>query len=734
LPERGSSFPRIELLLLLLAFPLFTAGCGPRLVWGIPGDELKRDLAGARYARLSSIDFASQDPGECLALSPEAPYYLSIIFDSLEKPAQALVMLELARSRSPSPWKEEAGLLLLRRYVAEKSWDKALDAARELAASPRTPDVEQRGRRLLVEALYWSRDDAAVLREAEKLTAPDDEVLLIRAVSSLRLGLAPAHDLVMQLFLRVKVSALHGRAFSFISADPSFLQLFSARDQALLAGKNALVSGAWAMAIPALEGVLESIDPQAVADGSLVIDLGNAYQYSSRFLPGAHFMEKLAPRLAEQAQADAREQAGRLYRRARDFPRALAQFRIVAVTAPAAAQRDRARWFIADILFETSPNDLAAQVAAESALWSDRSYFIDLLQERIADLVAARAWKTLAGLWRALRSTGPDVVCAQLSYLLAREWQEGVILRLPGSPPLTARELFMEAENRDPSGYYGILAASILGDMPDRMIASDAKAEPAADLDPLSIGFITFGLTGQAYGKLWPTRDSLSNAELMSAARAFAAAGDYRSSLYFVGALGRKRRLSAAELQMYYPRAFSALIEPLAQGAGFPDHLLYGLIREESYFDPRVVSSAGAVGLSQLMPATAADIARSLKIIDPDLRDPTTNLTIGVHHFRDMLASAKTPTKAMLAYNAGLTRVRQWERAAPGIPADLFVETVPLAEPRDYVRKILVSAVMYAFLYHGADPREAALSFFSLERGPLEPERTTGPSRGAQPR
>ncbi len=295
-------------------------------------------------------------------------------------------------------------------------------------------------------------------------------------------------------------------------------------------------------------------------------------------------------------------------------------------------------------------------------------------------------------------------------------------MRLPGSPPLTARELFQDAENRDPVGYYGILSASILGDMPEKAVPSTAAAETAVELDPLSAGYIRFGLPAQAYARLWPTRDGMTNAQLMSAARALADAGDYRSSLYFVGALGRKRRLSTAELQMYYPRPFAALIDPLAQGAGIPDHLLYGLLREESYFDANVISSAGAVGLSQLMPATALDEAHRLKIVDPDLRDPTTNLTLGVRHFEDLLTSARTPTKAMLAYNAGLSRLRAWEKASPNLPPDLFVETVPLAETRDYVRKIFVSSVMYAFLYHDTDPRDAALSFFSLERGPLEPE------------
>jgi len=114
-------------------------------------------------------------------------------------------------------------------------------------------------------------------------------------------------------------------------------------------------------------------------------------------------------------------------------------------------------------------------------------------------------------------------------------------------------------------------------------------------------------------------------------------------------------------------------------------------------------------------------VAQKLKIVDPDLQDPATNLSIGIRHLKNLLGSAGTMTKALLAYNAGLSRVRQWERTRPGLPADLFVESAAIAETRDYLKKILVSSVMYAFLYRDADPRDAALSFFSISTGPLEP-------------
>jgi soluble lytic murein transglycosylase-like protein/thioredoxin-like negative regulator of GroEL len=723
-PARGSLFQRTEILVFLLAFPLLTAGCGPRLIWGTPEQELRSELASGQYSALAQVDFSTQEPSQALALSPSAPFYLSFVFDSLDKPDESLRMLDTAWRRSPSPWKEEAGLLLARRYIERKSYDQALVIARQISLGSAPPAEQQKARRLAVEALYWTKQDAAVLKEADLLASTDAEVLLFRAVSSMRLDLPQARDLTLQLFLHEPVSSLHSRVYTFVAAEPAYLQLFGVQDQDLLAGKDALAQGDWSHGIPLVEGVARDIDPGLITDGTLVTDLGNSYVNAGQAAAGARFMEALAARLTGQARTDAEEQVGRLYRRAREYGRAMPWLRSAAADADNPAQRDRARWQILDVLFATAPDDLPARVAAEAPSWNDPSFFSDLLHSRIAELIGARKWRTLLGLWLSLDASGPPEVRAQLSYVIAREWQEGAMPRLPGGPPeVTARALFQDAERRDPAGYYGILASSMLGDLPDRAVpaASSELAADAPPLDPVVTGFLQFGLASQAYSRLWALRDALSEAQLLEAARQFARAGDYRSSMYFMGAVARTRRLTFPELQAYYPRAYVEVIEPLASDLGVPDHLVYGLVREESYFDPRVVSSAGAVGLAQLMPSTAASVAQKLHLVEPDLRDPATNLAIGLRHFRDLVRTAGSTTKALLAYNAGLSRLRRWERSSPGLPADLFVESAAIAETRDYVKKILVSSVMYAFLYKDADPREAALSFFSLTPKPLRP-------------
>ena len=713
MPERASIFLRIRVLSVLLAVVLSTVGCGPRKVWGYPADRLALRLSTGRYAILASVDFSRQDPSEALSLSPGAPYYLSFVFDSLGMSDQALRMLELAWARCPDPWKKEAGVLLGQRYNAQKSWPQAIQVAKRILSTQQPPEVEQRAHRILVEALYWTQQDEETLRQADLLTSPDPEVLLFRGVSSLRLGLPSAHDLILQLFLREHASALHTRFFTFLSGAPQYAEGFTDIEKDLIAAKNDLVLGDWDAGVPLMQSALSGLEPDRTAKSTLVMDLASAYQSSGRQLAGARFLVGIASRLTGRARSDALEQAGKLYRRARAYPEAFATLRLAIAASGDLDQRDRERWYLVDMTIALHPADVLAEVEKELANANDPEYFSDVLDEWVSDLLGAGKWKTLIGLWKVVQAHGPSDVRARLAYVLGRAGQEGLI-RPAASLPAPARELLHQAAVLDPDGYYGLMATSFLGEAPQLVQPSTANASPETGppLDPLVTGFLPFGLFSQAYQKLVESRKSLTDAALREAARLMAQAGDYASSMHLMGMLARRRSLSREELEMEYPKAYSSVIDELAQTSGIRDSVLYGLVREESYFDPDIVSSVGAVGLSQLMPATADALARRMHMSEPDLRDPSVNLAIGVRHFQDLLRSVNSVPKALLSYNAGLTRVRAWERIAGSIPEDLFVESVPFEETRKYVRKILVSSVMYDALYGDGDVRGAALSFF----------------------
>jgi soluble lytic murein transglycosylase-like protein len=686
-------------------------------VWGFPVDELKADLRQGDYTRIAGAEV--RNPYEALSLTPQAPFYLAFIFDSLGRTEQALLMRELAWSESPRPWKEEAGTLLARDLLAQKSYARAEAVARSLLALPDLRGGSARARRMLVEALYWEHRDEEALREIERLGVPDPEVLLFAAVSSLRLERPTGRDFLLQLFFRERVSALHGRALAFLESDPPLFERFSAAEKSLLAAKGHFALGEWAKGVPLMESALAKVEPDRLAGSVLIADLGNAYLLAGLQAAGARFMEKLSSRLAGGQRADALEQAGRLARKAKEYSKSLALLRAALADSGNAGQADRIRWFILSILLARNPGAFDAQLGRDSPAWSDSEYFSDLIEDRIAELAKARDWRTLGGLWKALEAYGPREAKAQIAYMLARAKQEGFTGGLPGEPPAAAADFFRLAVRESPKSYFGTMAACALGEMPERTrprSSEESAKDPVPALDPFILGFLPFGLADRAFEGFWAQREKLSDAALAEAARQLSLVGDHRNSMYLMAALARRRPLDQAELLLLYPRPFGPLIPDLARGAGIAEHVLYGIIREESFFDPAVVSSAGAVGLSQLMPSTAAQVAAKLDMKDPDLKDPATNLALGVRHLRDLIAGMGSLPKALLAYNAGRARLRSWEKAGGGLPLDLFLETVPFGEPREYVRKILVSSVMYASLYGGGDPRETARAFFSLGR------------------
>jgi soluble lytic murein transglycosylase len=138
--------------------------------------------------------------------------------------------------------------------------------------------------------------------------------------------------------------------------------------------------------------------------------------------------------------------------------------------------------------------------------------------------------------------------------------------------------------------------------------------------------------------------------------------------------------------------------------------ILYGLIRTESAFIPDIRSTAGAIGLAQLMPDTAVEMAGRISrqggpdyLIDGnvDLRNPDTNVHLGAVYLAYLVDRMESPMQSLLAYNGGMGRVRRWRSAEPNLPDDLFLETIELTETREYGRRVLAAAAAYGYLYYG---------------------------------
>ena len=150
-----------------------------------------------------------------------------------------------------------------------------------------------------------------------------------------------------------------------------------------------------------------------------------------------------------------------------------------------------------------------------------------------------------------------------------------------------------------------------------------------------------------------------------------------------------------------YPQAFSPLIEDVAGDEGIPPSFVRAIAREESSFDPEVVSWAKAYGLVQLIMPTAKRFASEVgeKATPRTLKKPSVNLKIGARYMAwlwDRLN--ENPALVPSAYNAGEGAVRRWLQEDAARPLDVFIEEIPYDETRRYTRRVLQTYGVYQWL------------------------------------
>ena len=153
------------------------------------------------------------------------------------------------------------------------------------------------------------------------------------------------------------------------------------------------------------------------------------------------------------------------------------------------------------------------------------------------------------------------------------------------------------------------------------------------------------------------------------------------------------------DYNLRFPMPFRQQVLANAREQGLDLSIVYGLMRRESLFDPLARSRVGALGLMQLMPATARRVAKTLGWGKPetdDILEVDNNIRLGTSYFRSVLDrfDANVPLAAA-AYNAGPKNVKRWLPEEQSLPADLWIETVPYKETRNYVQAVLAYATIF---------------------------------------
>lgn len=159
---------------------------------------------------------------------------------------------------------------------------------------------------------------------------------------------------------------------------------------------------------------------------------------------------------------------------------------------------------------------------------------------------------------------------------------------------------------------------------------------------------------------------------------------------------------AGAILRQAYPDLYWQELQEVTSDYPWDARIFHGLVREESSFNPTIVSWAGARGLSQLMPATARAVGKEmgLTVSNQLLFDPKTNLSIGSHYFDSLMGRYRgSPYLAAAGYNAGPGNVDGWLGRFGNVPTDELIERIPIRETRAYVKRVLGTYQAYHLLY-----------------------------------
>jgi soluble lytic murein transglycosylase len=248
--------------------------------------------------------------------------------------------------------------------------------------------------------------------------------------------------------------------------------------------------------------------------------------------------------------------------------------------------------------------------------------------------------------------------------------------------------------------YYGFLAADqlgvpyALGDsafVPDEARLSELRARP--DLVRARELFMV-GLDGRGRSEWDAVVRYFDTADKMQAAILASRWGWHSRAIAAAASVGEYD-----DLALRYPMPFNETFLEYSEDASISPTWAYGVARSESLFMRDVRSSAGAIGLMQLMPATGKDVAQRINLpysgLDT-LTNPDSNIRLGTTYLGEMVERfGGNRVLATAAYNAGPHRVDAWLPQVGELDARIWIENIPFNETRGYVRRVLAADTIF---------------------------------------
>ena len=651
-------------------------------------------------------------------------------------------------------WAFEAGA----HFSRAGNWERALQSFGEIHASSRLFDRAQLARSEILEASGALSEARAALEALSRRRAPREgrdlgaEALLRQAHLSARLGdMAGQRTALVSLWRNHPRTALDGEQLKAICADAIADEKTPLKQGCpRLTVEDKLQRAEQLVALHYNQSAINALEPLVAR-----LDFPSPFACRARLALGeAHRKERLHERAIEiftplveacpaqkekalyslaSSQSIAHPERGTAFydHFIRDFPaspnRAQAEWFAAALEiqndriAAASKRLERlARRFpksryASEALFKRFWLDWRANRVAESVNWLDR--LLRLYPDRVVDRQRALYW--IARVDERLGRTAQAIAGDEA---LAREFPVSYY----GTMALRQLE---RADPRRACAVRADIAHAIRGKAMEAMNAEDSPTASRAEskdllaLFPLKVGplrhdsrldkaidLLRLGIADAAQEELSAiASEKQSRADRKVLAVLMGFAGDFRGAqwiarVHFAPIFDRAPTADNRGLWILaWPRAHRSLLERYCAPHGVDPDLLQALMREESALDPRARSWAGALGLTQLMPERAREVARLVgrtTFSEEELFEPAKSIELGCAWLGVLLREfAQQPLHAIAAYNADSERVRRWMSQPSAEALDHFVEQIPIAETRGYVKRLVRSEAIYRWLY-----------------------------------
>ncbi|MBR1639866.1 MAG: lytic transglycosylase domain-containing protein [Treponema sp.] len=576
------------------------------------------------------------------------------------------------------------------------------------------------------------------LTENCNLTEEYNEIIKIRMEALKQRGDSSFEAEVFNWFMNRPISGEHYQFFRDSYDIPEYevsgTEANLTPEQFAIAYRIELYKRNYSYTFPAVTQMLEYFNSGLLeAKEQLASDIGKACLYGSTdFAKNAELFYKLA----EEYKGTPLEYymwfyTGRLFEKATLFYRqSKSSFEAAVRTASNSSQKDNALWYLLVSSLNFSLETITEDIENCSRQWDNPEYFEDFFESLISSLLASGKWNAFGEICKLIDGYATDLTTAQYAYLYGRLIQE----KLASGTKEDEEAAFRRALSSGSAPYYKVMAAYQLGlegEEIEKILTAPFHApapqntqntqstQPPQNTDPaaerLLKGYAYFGFPELIYPnwqKLYKNGISNETAFFLSNFLNKCAGGTddyYQQALRIASRSAEKKDSSFTkeELKMLYPHNYSKYIDDFSARYDIPQAIIYAMVRTESFFDHDIQSSAGAIGLTQLMEFTGGDIARKLKVQNYDLTDPETNLQFGTYYLAELIRRCDgSMLQGFFSYNAGITRVRRWVQSSmiefgkkENMPIDLFLETVPYAETREYGRKLAGASILYEWLY-----------------------------------